>query len=213
MTKINLTKYGFIKTPEEDFSDDGTRFTCYKPFSNSRLRISKATTCDEYFIAGRIIQGNLDYEEYSQLPHFGSMDALNGIFKHNLTEADLIQFYNDCLAYEQEYIEAESKIVYPTKEEIMKRRRADLNKYRNEYEYIKQHLSVDKLLSLNSSADFINIKRCLEHLKCRAFPKGTDEEYADSIYKTAFSRSFVKRPIRDTFSYEFVALQKILKLN
>ena len=43
--RINLKKYGFVRAPEEDFSDDGARFTCYyyDPEGNgdTRFRLSK----------------------------------------------------------------------------------------------------------------------------------------------------------------------------
>ena len=102
MEKVNLTKYGFIRTPDEDFSDDGTRFYCYAVGS---VRVSKATGCGMYFIDGRIDRGELTWEEYSNLPHYKAIGKLNGIRKDELTEDMLTQLYEDCLAYEHEYAE------------------------------------------------------------------------------------------------------------
>ena len=116
MQKVNLSKYGFVRTPNEDFSDDGTRFYVYRV---GRVRVSKATWNGQVFLAGRIDDGRtLDYDEYSKLPHYKAMDRLNGVSISSLTENDLIQLYNDCVEYEKEYTEAEKQVVFPTIEEI-----------------------------------------------------------------------------------------------
>lgn len=141
MNKINLTKYGFVRTPEEDFSDDGTRFQVYKAGKN--IRVSKASWLDEIFLAGRLndsVRG-LTYEEESALPHYKNLGRLNGVSKLHLTDADLKQFYDDCIAFEKEYNEAVANIVYPSETELLKA-----------YEQIKavrehEFKVVDKLIS------------------------------------------------------------------
>ena len=116
MQKINLTKYGFVRTPQNDFSDDGTRFTTY---SVGRVRVSKATWNGEVFLAGRIDDGRvLSYDEYSKLPHYAAMDRLNGVSISGLTENDLIQLYNDCIEYAAEYKAAEKNVTFPTIDEL-----------------------------------------------------------------------------------------------
>ena len=99
MKKINLTKYGFIRTPEEDFSDDGNRFTCYKV---GKVRVSKLVDRGDVYIDADMDDCRLHYEEYSTLPHCKSLNALNGISLGNITEEDLIKLYNDCIEYEKE---------------------------------------------------------------------------------------------------------------
>ena len=114
MKKILMSKYGFVRWPEQDFSDDGSRFTCYK--AGQRIRVSKTTYDGEVFISGTIIDGELPYEVYSALPHYCSLMNLNGISISSLEDSDLEKFYDDCLEYEQEYIDAENQVISELKE-------------------------------------------------------------------------------------------------
>ena len=100
MKRINLAKYGFIRSPEEDFSDDGTRFTCYKV---GKVRVSKTIYSGVVYISARIINNELNYDEYSILPHYKSLSALNGIPVEYISDDDLIKLYNNCITYEKEY--------------------------------------------------------------------------------------------------------------
>ena len=100
MKRINLTKYGFIRSPEEDFSDDGVRFTCYKV---GKVRVSKTIYSGVVYISARIINNELNYDEYSILPHYKSLSAINGIPADYISDDDLIKLYNNCIEYEKEY--------------------------------------------------------------------------------------------------------------
>lgn len=100
MKRINLTKYGFIRSPEEDFNDDGTRFTCYKV---GKVRVSKTIYSGVVYINARITNNELNYDEYSILPHYKSLSALNGIPVEYISDDDLIKLYNNCIEYEKEY--------------------------------------------------------------------------------------------------------------
>ena len=115
MTRINLAKYGFVRWPEEDFSDDGNRFTCYKV---GRVRVTKLVSDGQAYIDGDIRDGKLPYEVYSKLPHYKSVGKLNGVSVAWLTEEDLQDLYSDCQAYEVEYTNAENSIKYPSLDEI-----------------------------------------------------------------------------------------------
>ena len=119
MKKIVMTKYGFVRWPEEDFSDDGNRFICYRAGKN--VRVSKLISDGQAYLSADSSVGNgtLPYDIYSKLPHYRTASwKWNGVSVDGLTEQDLIDFYNACLAYEQEYEAAEASIVYPTLEEI-----------------------------------------------------------------------------------------------
>ena len=119
MKRINMTKYGFIRNEREDFHDDGNNFKGYATGPNSRLRISKLVSDGHAYLSADMNGCKLDYTEYSKLPHY--KDAVwnyNGVDMNSLTEQDLINWYNACVEYEKEYIEAESKVVFPTIEEI-----------------------------------------------------------------------------------------------
>lgn len=189
MNRIDLTKYGFTRSKEEDFSDDGSRFTCYRA---GKIRVSKCSYGDEVFIAGRW-EGNgsrLDYEEYSKLPHYQAMDSLNGVGKESLAEEDLERFYQDCLAYEAEYQRALDQVVYPTVEEIASARRISIEARRGELADITDKISknVDKLLRMGSY-DYSVFQRRYNEIKRKTEPEGTDEEYAKNVYGSLYSRS------------------------
>ena len=58
MKRIELVKYGFIRSPEDDFSDDGNRFTCYRV---GKVRVSKLISHGDAFISARIDDYILPY--------------------------------------------------------------------------------------------------------------------------------------------------------
>ena len=116
MKKIMMTKYGFVRWPEEDFSDDGNRFTCYRV--GQRVRVSKCTYEGTVFLSASINGTKLPYEVYSKLPHYSALDKLNGVSINALTDNDLFDLCEACLMYEKEYTEAEVSIVYPSEDEI-----------------------------------------------------------------------------------------------
>ena len=116
MERILMTKYGFVRWPEQDFSDDGTRFTCYRV--GNRVRVSKATHQGEVFIDARIDGVKLPFDVYSQLPHYRAISKLNGIRMRVVSEQDLVDLYNACIAYEQEYENAEATTKYPALSEV-----------------------------------------------------------------------------------------------
>ena len=94
MKKIMMTNYGFIRWPEEDFSDDGTRFTAYRV--GERVRVTKATYKGEAFIDGTIHGTKLPYEVYSKLPHYSAISKLNGVSIDTLTDQDLFNLCEAC---------------------------------------------------------------------------------------------------------------------
>ena len=119
MKRINLTKYGFVRWPEEDFSDDGNRFQGYK--AGKSVRVSKLVSDGQAYLScsSTVGNGTLPYEVYSKLPHYSLAQwRYNGVSVDTLTEQDLIDFCNACVSYEKEYEEAESSIKYPTLEEL-----------------------------------------------------------------------------------------------
>lgn len=64
MKRINLAKYGFVRTTEGDFSDDGARFTAY---TVGDVRVAKAKYEDWSFINVRPIYGRLPYVTNSKI--------------------------------------------------------------------------------------------------------------------------------------------------
>ena len=116
MKKIIMANYGFTRWPEKDFGDDGSRFTVYRV--GDRVEVSKTTYKGEAFIDATIHGTKLPYEVYSKLPHYPFLGKLNGVPIEALTSEDLIELYENCLAYEREYTDAENNIQMPTLTEI-----------------------------------------------------------------------------------------------
>lgn len=158
MKQINLIKYGFIRDINRDFSDDGTRFTTYRAGNN--IKVTKAVCQGQVYIAASVA-GNLGYSEYSSLPHYKKLAMLNGVNLSSLTEDDLKEFYNDCLAYEQEYKNLEKTIADPTVDKVIEQckkinsiRRAEINHIDS---ILKQKISTI-LLNSNSEYDLKTIR-------------------------------------------------------
>lgn len=120
MKRIDMVKYGFVRSPEDDFRDDGNSFVGYRV---GRVRVTKCVSDGQAYIDGTINEGFLDYNDYKKLPHYSSIGRLNGVSISTLTEIDLMRLYEDCQAYEKEYIEEENRIKasLPTEDEIRER--------------------------------------------------------------------------------------------
>ena len=102
MKRINLTKYGFVRWPGEDFSDDGNRFQCYR--AGKKVRASKLVSDGQAYLSCSSDVGNytLPYEVYSKLPHYNAAQwKYNGVSVEDLTEQDLIDWYNACVEFEK----------------------------------------------------------------------------------------------------------------
>lgn len=191
MNRIDLAKFGFARSSREDFSDDGTRFVCYRV---GNVRVSKAVWKDQVFLDGRYEADGpqLEFEEYSKLPHYKSLAKLNGVSKESLTDADLRDLYEACAAYGKEYEEALSKVSYPTVEEIAAVRKKIREAREAEASEILRLAAsdVDKLLSSKLSA-MSGLMNLYAQLKSDANPADSDESYAKNLFKTSLSRTIV----------------------
>jgi hypothetical protein len=155
MKRINLTKYGFVRWPEEDFSDDGNRFTCFR--AGKRVRASKLVSEGQAYLScsSTVGNGTLPYDVYSKLPHYSTaLWRYNGVSIDTLTEQDLIDFYNACVSYEKEYEEAEANIVYPTLEELTEQCEKVWAKHNREYAEAQKIVS-DSIIT----GDFLKLSR------------------------------------------------------
>ena len=114
MERVNLTSYGFKRSPDEDFCDDGSKFFVYR--IGKLIRVSKLVRDGYAYISARAestddIKLLVDYDTYSKLPHYKEMDKYNGCYVSSLTEQNLIDFANDCLTYEKEVMQAQLKVL------------------------------------------------------------------------------------------------------
>jgi hypothetical protein len=192
MKRINMTKYGFIRFEEGDFSDDGNRFTGYTISSNSRLRVSKLVSDGRVYLSSSMDGNKLDHTEYSKLPHYQAATwEYNGVSVADLTDQDLVNWYNACVEYEKEYIEAESKIMFPTIEEIKEQckrinaiRLAEIDEVSNLLESyaVKFVLTADKYTLGNFQSYFKSLQEKFFNV----------DTYPQTIQKSNYGRNFVK---------------------
>lgn len=190
MKRINMTKYGFVRWPEEDFSDDGNRFTCYKV--GETVRVSKLTSGGQVYISARIDGTKLPYDVYSKLPHYKTLDELNGVSLATLTDNDLLELYYNCLDYEMEYAEAEGSIVMPTFEEIKEQCEKIRAKRIAEFEYVTKLVSDNIILLAEklSQYDWKTLKEDLNILRERS--NFDIDTYAASLVNHSRSIDFCK---------------------
>ena len=93
--QANLAYYGFRRIPEEDFSDDGTRFFMYvwdpENTGKSPFYFSKAGGCGMVFFSEHIyyIYNDADKLRKAIRAHGYHLDDLNGINKENFTDEAL----------------------------------------------------------------------------------------------------------------------------
>ena len=191
MKRINMTKYGFIRRESEDFHDDGNNFTGYSISSNSRLRVSKLVSDGQAYLSCDMNGNKLDYTEYSKLPHYNAAWDYNGVSVESLTEQDLINFYNACVAYEQEYLEAEAKVVFPSLDDIKLQcetvnaiRQAEIDEVSDLLERVAVRfvLEADRYTVSNFQSYFKSLKNRFYDV----------DKYPQSIQKTNYGRNFIK---------------------
>jgi hypothetical protein len=191
MKKIMMNKYGFERWAEEDFSDDGSRFYCYKV--GKRVRVSKCTYKGKVFISARIDDIVLPCEVYSSLPSYRALDKLNGVNIDSLTDDDLFNLYETCIKYEQEYTDAENSIVMPTLEEITKHCKYIQNKVHVEIYSIEQLIknNIATLLAKATEYQWKNIKYYYNNLVSQ-FNNYDETTYPQKIVGTSQSISLCK---------------------
>ena len=211
MKKIMMTKYGFERWQEEDFSDDGNRFYCYKV--GTKVRVSKLVSQGRVYISARIDHTELPYEIYSKLPSYQELDRLNGISLDSLTEADLIRLYDACVSYEQEFNDAKNTTVFPTLEEITDHCKAIQANRRNELSVVEHLLKTNiiELVMNLSEYRWKDIKRYYNSLvqdsKCY-----DPDEYPAKILGTSHSFDFCKSDYyKNQESFYYRELMEIIK--
>lgn len=119
MKRINLAKYGFERCPEEDFSDDGNRFICYKHPEAPNLRVSKLVADGDVYLSTSWVKTELEYDEYKEIKAYEiSSWKYNGVKLESLTEEDLEIFKLACIEASKKYDELANKVKYPTYEEF-----------------------------------------------------------------------------------------------
>jgi hypothetical protein len=195
MKRIELTKYGFIRSKEDDFSDDGNRFTCYKV---GKVRVSKLVSEGEAYISARIDDYLLPYETYSQLPHYRDLDALNGVSASDITEEDLQKLYEDCISYEKEYDDAYNSIKWPTENELRIKAGAYKLAWRECIIKLEEAIKFNAIALITNLSEyyFKEFQRYYKQVLSNAKQFENPQEYAERLFKQARSLDFMERDIR-----------------
>lgn len=192
MKRINLTKYGFIRYPDGDFSDDGSFFRTYR-FSDTNSYISKLVSEGQAYLSVHVT-GNLPYEVYSTLPNYRAATwSYNGISVESLTDKMLQNFFNACVKYEKEYQAAEASMAWPSIAEIKAQTQKIYALRQQELNKISQLLalhSADLALKLSKYA-WSDFQDCLKHL-VQEVGKFNPETFPQTIYQKSYSVDFVK---------------------
>lgn len=211
MTRINLIKYGFTRFPEEDFSDDGNRFTCYR-FSDDggRNHVSKLVADGQAYLSCHV-EGNLPFDVYSTLPHYkrASWD-FNGISVASLTDELLQDFFNSCVEYEREYKAAEASTKYPTECELLAKCIRIQNKL------ILEMTELETLMSEHAVEAAIEFsqwewKRLQEHLAhmLQEVNRYNPEKFIPSVLGTARSFTFLKNEEYTNPTYWYKSIKEM----
>jgi hypothetical protein len=200
-----MNKYGFVRWPEEDFSDDGNRFYCYRV--GKRVRVSKLVSDGVAYISARIDHGNLPFAVYSKLPHYSKLDDLNGKSVISLTDNDLFDLCEACLMYEKEYSEAETAIVYPSVDEIRSQCIKVKAKRMAELAEVEAELArnITKLALTVPEWQWKTLREYLVSLKHTT--EFDVDDKAKAMYKTTYSFDFVKpnyHDLNDSFYYKWI---------
>lgn len=195
MKRINLTKYGFVKWPERDFSDDGSMFSCFRAGKN--VEVSKHVSDGQVYLSAHTDLGNntLPYEVYSKLPSYNSASwKYNGVSVDSLTDADLEAFYEACVNFEKEYEEAEANIDYPSLEEITAQCEKITAKAEAEYKQASQlvvEAVLDGTITKLSDYEIKELKQSLKYLQS-AVNNNDPKTYPSRIYRKSSSFDFVR---------------------
>jgi len=204
MKKIMMTKYGFVRCPEEDFSDDGSRFQAYKV---GRVRVTKLVADGQAYIDGDINDGKLPYEVYSKLPHYVFCGKLNGVPAAALTDEDLQELYESCQAYDKEYTDAENSIQYPTELELQHKCnhiQAKLIKEMNELEQLMGDHAVEAATKF-SKWEWQKLQEYLTYM-LQELSRYNPEKFIPAILGTARSFTFLanKEDTEPTYYYTYI---------
>lgn len=195
MKRIELTKYGFIRSKEDDFSDDGNRFTCYRV---GKVRVSKLVSEGEAYISASIDDYLLPYETYSQLPHYRDLDALNGVSASDITEEDLQKLYEDCISYEKEYDDAYNSIKWPTIDQLRIKAGAYKLAWRECIIKLEEAIKFNSIALITNLSEyyFKEFQRYYKQVLSNAKQFENPQEYAERLFKQARSLDFIERDIR-----------------
>lgn len=195
MKRIELTKYGFIRSPEDDFSDDGNRFTCYRV---GKVRVSKLISRGDAFISARIESGKLPFDIYSELPSYSKLRSLNGVSVESITEEDIQKLYEACITYEKEYEDAYNAIEWPTETELRIKAGAYKIAWKECIIKLEEAIKFNSIAIITNLSEysFKDLQKYFKQVLSNAKQFENPQEYAERLFKQTRSLDFMKRDIR-----------------
>lgn len=191
MKKINLTKYGFIRSPKDDYTDDGNSFVGFRV---GAVEVSKLVKNGRAYISASINSYKLPYKVYSTLPHYKALGKLNGVSVSSLRDEDLIELFDACINYQQEYKDAVNQTKYPTLQELQDKcdeLTADLQTQLDK----AGQLIKDNILKVFDSDNYYKLKElmsCYMSLKSNIKNSYNRNAYPRSILNTYLSIDLMK---------------------
>lgn len=211
MKRITLGKFGFIRCPEKDFTDDRSFFQAYTAGKN--VTVSKLVSNGQAYLSANSSLGNatLPYEIYSQLPHYQEATwAYNGVPVETLREEDLQAFYDACVAFEQEYEAAEATVQYPTLEEIRDKAIKITAKRLVEISEIETLMSkhLTEAVVKCSAYEWRSVQEDFKNLIADS-TRFNPESFPEEVYKTSNSFYFVKPETHMKDSFWFIRLRDL----
>ena len=209
MKRIMMVKYGFVRSPQDDFCDDGSVFQVYRV--GNEVIVSKCLSDGWVYIDGGVRSYDLPYEVYSKLPHYKDISKLNGVRTEVLTEADLINLFEACVAYDQEYTAAKNSMAWPTYHEIKAQCERVYAKRQQELADLGSKFNLAVALKLNEW-DWKAIREYIQTL-AKSLAERNPEKYPQTIVGAVRSVEFCKpdcSELQDSFYYKWI-MEKISK--
>lgn len=212
MKRIELTKYGFIRSKEDDFSDDGNRFTCYRV---GKVRVSKLVSDGQAYIHASIDDNKLPYETYGHLPHYRYLSDLNGVSVSAITEEALQKLYEDCISYEKEYEDAYNAIEWPTIEQLRIKAGAYKIAWKECITKLEEAIKFNSIAIITNLSEysFKDLQRYFKQVLSDAKQFENPQDYAERLLKQTRSLDFMKRDIRKEVDDNFfvTAIYKLIR--
>lgn len=189
----DFKKYGFVRTPEHDFSDDGNRFATYK--YKNRIQISylnDTLRTGNIYISADFDEIPLNFDEVHTLPSYSKLYIYNGVKPEEIDLPEYVKILDKFLA------EADKKI-----EEVED---IDLDLYEEYLTYMKDYdedclslalaaIKLDKLFDLREYY-YTNVRKYVQSLKSKV-KEWEDTPIKDRLTIKPEQEPYVRQYIKD----------------
>ena len=189
----DFKKYGFVRTPEHDFSDDGNRFATYR--YKDRIQISylnDTLRTGNIYISADFDEIPLNFDEVHTLPSYSKLYIYNGVKPEEIDLPEYVKILDKFLA------EADKKI-----EEVED---IDLDLYEEYLTYMKDYdedclslalaaIKLDKLFELREYY-YTTVRKHVQSLKSKV-KKWEDTPIKDRLIIQPGQEPYVRRDIKD----------------